>query len=148
MVEQIQKQGRRFVRLQRKKQKQSLSRRMVHFLLVLTLGTCIISCSHLRLNLGYECYNDSDAVCASQIKVNYTLHTTTPEPTYTPKQVRFSGNGNFDDLLKARHACLKELGGGTPNCGIFRGCLQTKGYTRDDISGKITVPGQFVVSCN
>ena len=56
--------------------------------------------------------------------------------------------GNFDDLLKARHACLKELGGGTPDCGIFQGCLRTKGYTRDDISGKITVPGQFVVSCN
>ena len=38
---------------------QSLSHRMVHFLLVLTLGTCIMSCSHLRLNLEYELINQS-----------------------------------------------------------------------------------------
>ena len=125
-----------------------LSRHMVHFLLVLTLGTCIVSCSHLRLNLEYECYNESDAVCASQIKVHYTRHTATPKPMDTPKQVRFGGNGNFDDLLEARNTCLKELGGGTPDCAAFQGCLQTKSYIRDDIFGKITVPKQFVVSCN
>ena len=60
MVEQIQKQERRFVQSQKKKQTLSLSHRMVHFLLVLTLGTYIMSCSQSHLNLEYECSNQSD----------------------------------------------------------------------------------------
>ena len=42
-------------RSQKKKQMQSSWRVMVHFLLVLTLGTCTMSCSQVQVNLEYEC---------------------------------------------------------------------------------------------
>ena len=60
MVEQIQKQGRKFVQSQKNKQTLSLLPRMAHLALVLTLGTCIMSCSQVRVNLVYECSNQSD----------------------------------------------------------------------------------------
>ena len=64
MVEQLQKQEKRFVKSLRKKKTLSLLQVMAHFLLVLILGTSIISCSPLPLSLGCEFSNrlveDSD----------------------------------------------------------------------------------------
>ena len=45
---------------------------MVHLALVLTLGTCIMSCSQVRVNLEYECSNPSVVGCVNQIKMIYT----------------------------------------------------------------------------
>ena len=57
MVEQQQKQEKRFVQSQRKKQMQLSLHHMVRSLLVLTLGLSIISCSHLHQKVEYECFN-------------------------------------------------------------------------------------------
>src|SRR6056300_208543 len=64
MVEQLQKLGREFVQLQKKKKMQSLWHLMVHFLLVLILGLSTISCSPVLPKVGCEFSNqlveDSD----------------------------------------------------------------------------------------
>ena len=70
MVELMHKQGRIFVKLQKKKRTQSLLHHMVLFLLVLIFAIFIMSSLVVQASHALECYNQSVEVCEKgQIKL-------------------------------------------------------------------------------
>ena len=70
MVELIQKQGRIFVQSQKRKDQRSLLLVMVLLAQVSIFAIFTTSCSQVRLNQEYECYNQSDEDCVlHQLKI-------------------------------------------------------------------------------
>tara|TARA_R110002020_G_scaffold474796_2_gene707470 strand:- start:289 stop:504 length:216 start_codon:yes stop_codon:yes gene_type:complete len=58
------------------------------------------------------------------------------------------GNNNFENLLKARHECASELGGGVNmSCNAFNTCLRTKGWIELKDTSGIVVPSEYRVPC-
>ena len=58
------------------------------------------------------------------------------------------GDNDFENLLKARHECASELGGGVKmSCNAFNTCLRTKGWLKLSDESGIVVPGEYRVPC-
>lgn len=58
------------------------------------------------------------------------------------------GDNDFEKLLKARHECASELGGGVQmSCNAFNTCLRTKGWLKLSDDSGVVVPREYRIPC-
>ena len=65
------------------------------------------------------------------------------------QDIRYSGEGKFDDLLDARVECTKGLptdAYGSVSCNALNSCLANEGWYRVE-EGGMKLPPQYAISC-